>query len=75
MCICREDATKEDIIRCPEEEGVINIGSQCVTVQSEKKNYQVCMVHLVLHPDGIAPTFLKLDSWSPGAGFIPIIST
>ena len=21
------------------------------------------------------PTFLKLDSWSPGAGFIPIIST
>jgi hypothetical protein len=33
------------------------------------------MVHLVLHPHGIAPTFLKLDSWSPGAGFIPIIST
>ena len=24
---------------------------------------------------GIATTFLKLDSWSPGAGFIPIIST
>ena len=24
---------------------------------------------------GIAPTFLKLDSWSLGAGFIPIIST
>ena len=24
---------------------------------------------------GIAPTFLKLDSRSPGAGFIPIIST
>ena len=33
------------------------------------------MVHLVLHPHGIAPTFLKLDWWSPGAGFIPIIST
>ena len=33
------------------------------------------LVHLVLHPHGIAPTFLKLDSWSPGAGFIPIIST
>ena len=32
------------------------------------------MVHLVLHPHGIAPTFLKLDSWSLGAGFIPIIS-
>ena len=24
---------------------------------------------------GIAPTFLKLVLWSPGAGFIPIIST
>ena len=31
--------------------------------------------HLLLHPHGIAPTLLKLDSWSPGAGFIPIIST
>jgi len=30
---------------------------------------------MVLHPHGIAPTFLKLDSWSPGAGFIPIITT
>ena len=48
MCISREDATKEDIIRCPEEEGVINIGSQCVTVQSEKKSYQVCIL-LTLH--------------------------
>ena len=28
---------------------------------------------LVLHPHGVAPTFF--DSWSPGAGFIPIIST
>ena len=36
----------------------------------DKKN-----VHLVLHPHEIAPTFLKLDSWSPGAGFINIIST
>jgi hypothetical protein len=27
------------------------------------------MVHLVLHPQGIALTFLKLDSWSPGEGF------
>ena len=32
-------------------------------------------VHLVLHPRGIASTFLKLDLWWPGAGFIPIIST
>ena len=24
---------------------------------------------------GIAPTFINLDLWSPGAGFIPIIST
>jgi hypothetical protein len=23
----------------------------------------------ILHPHGISPTFLKLDSWSPGAGF------
>ena len=28
-----------------------------------------------MHPHGIAPTFLNLGSWSPGAGFIPIIST
>jgi len=28
-----------------------------------------------LHPHGIAPFFLKLDLWSPGAGFIPITST
>ena len=27
------------------------------------------MVNLVLHPHGIAPTFLKFYSWSPGAGF------
>ena len=33
------------------------------------------MVHVILHPRGIVPTFLKLDSWSPGVGFIPIIST
>ena len=24
---------------------------------------------MVLNPNGIEPTFLKLDSWSPGAGF------
>ena len=28
---------------------------------------------MVLHPHGIARTFLKLDSWSPGTCFIPII--
>ena len=33
------------------------------------------MAHLVLHPHGIVLNFLKLDSWSPGADFIPIIST
>ena len=33
------------------------------------------MVHLVLHPHGIAPTFLKLNSWSLGAGLIPIMFT
>ena len=32
--------------------------------------------YLVLHPHEIAPyTFLKFESWSLGAGFIPIIST
>ena len=29
---------------------------------------------MVFNPNGIEPTFLKLDSWSPGAGFIPIIT-
>ena len=32
-------------------------------------------VYLVLHPHGIAPILLKFYSWSPGAGFIPVIST
>ena len=32
------------------------------------------MVHLVLHPHGIAPIFLKFDLLSPGAVFISIIS-
>ena len=31
------------------------------------------MVPMVLNPNGIEFTFLKLDLWSPGAGFIPII--
>ena len=30
---------------------------------------------MVLKPPGIEPTFLKLDSWSPGDGFIPIITS
>ena len=33
------------------------------------------MVHLLLQPNGFAPTFIKLDLWSPGASLIPIIST
>ena len=33
------------------------------------------MVHLVLHPHEIAPTFVKFDLWSPGAGFVHIKST
>ena len=32
-------------------------------------------VPMVLNPNGIEPTFLKLDSWSPGAGFISIITS
>ena len=35
----------------------------------------ILQVHLLLHPHGVAPTFLKFDSWSPGEVFIPIIST
>ena len=31
-------------------------------------------VPMVLNLNGIEPTFFKLDSWSPGAGFIPIIT-
>ena len=30
-------------------------------------------VPMVLNPNGIEPTFL--DSWSPGASFIPIITS
>ena len=32
-------------------------------------------VPMVLNPNGIEPTFLKLDSWSLGAVFIPIITS
>ena len=34
-----------------------------------------CVFMMLVHPRGISPTRLKLDSSSPGAGFIPIIST
>ena len=30
---------------------------------------------MVLNPNEIEPTFLKFDSWSPGAGSIPIITS
>ena len=30
---------------------------------------------MVLNPNRIEPTFLKLDSWLPGAGFVPIITS
>ena len=30
---------------------------------------------MVLNPHGIEPSFLRLDSWLPGEGFIPIISS
>ena len=30
---------------------------------------------MVLNPNGTEPTFLKFDSLSPGAGFIPIINS
>ena len=31
-------------------------------------------VHMVLNPHWIEPTFLELDSWSPGANFISFIT-
>ena len=44
-----------------------------------KQSLHICVqdnwVSMVLNPNGIEPTFLKLDSWSPGAGFIPIINS
>ena len=46
----------------------------CIQIPKEICN-KVKLVHLVLHPHRIAPTFLNLDSWSSGKGFIPIIST
>ena len=38
---------------------------------SRYKKERILMVPMVLSPNGIEPTFLKLDSWSPGAGSIP----
>ena len=35
---------------------------------------RIAITHLFLGSLGIALTLLKLDSWSPGADFIPIIS-
>ena len=35
----------------------------------------VILTNLEIGFHGIEPTFLKLDSWSPGAGFIPIINS
>ena len=37
--------------------------------------FYIYTVPMVLNPKGIEPTFLKFDSWSPGAGFIPIITS
>ena len=37
--------------------------------------YMLFSVTMVLNQNGIEPTFLKLDSGSPGAGFIPIITS
>ena len=41
-------------------------------IRSERVRKRVPMV---LNPNGIEHTFLKLDSWSPGAGFIPITTS
>ena len=34
-----------------------------------------CNAGHLFNSNGIEPTFLKLNSWSPGAGFIPIITS
>ena len=38
-------------------------------IESVKPVVFAIEVHLVLHPHGIEPTFLKLNSWFPGMGF------
>ena len=38
-----------------------------------RKGYAINMVHLVLHPHGIEPTFLNLYLLSPATVSIPII--
>ena len=50
---------------------------QCISYLKKKQSLtglSMFVLHLVLHPHGIAPTFLKLDPLSPGADYIPIIS-
>ena len=47
-----------------------------ISTNFEQGVYYHCvrMVPMVLNPQGIEPTFLKLDSWLPVADFIPIIT-
>ena len=53
----------------------LDLKKQFFSAKNCFKPYKKIQVHLVLHPHGIASTFLKLDSWSPGADFITIIYT
>ena len=39
------------------------------------QRYNSFTVPMVLNPNGIEATFLKLDSLSPGAGLIPFITS
>ena len=63
---------KQDILRKISELRIIILGK--ISTKSGVKGWQK-RVPMVLNPNGIEPTFLKLDSWSPGAGFIPIITS
>ena len=50
--------------------------SVCLTeCDLRELNVVIFSVPVVLNPNWIEPTFLKFDLWSPGAGFIPIITS
>ena len=50
----------------------------CISFEKSSKKckdtYEI-NYYMILNPHRIEPTFLKLDYWSPGAGFIPIITS
>ena len=53
----------------------INVNWGILQLYFEGLNLTDFWVLLILHTHGVAPTFLKINMWSPGAGFISIIYT